>query len=71
MITLYTLHCPKCSVLQKKLEAANVDFSIVEDENAVIAKGEANGIMSLPILEVDEEVMDFTRAVKWLAEKEA
>lgn len=67
MITLYTTHCPKCSVLQKKLDAAKIDFNVCEDVDTMIAKG----MLSAPYLEVDGEMMDFVKAVNWLKEQEA
>ena len=66
MITLYSTHCPKCIVLEKKLEAKNIEFTLVEDQDLMIEKG----FMSAPILEVDGEAMDFTKAVKWVNEQE-
>lgn len=61
MITLYTTHCPKCSVLQKKLDAAKIDFNVCEDVDTMIAKG----MLSAPYLEVDGEMMDYNTAISW------
>ena len=61
-VILYSTHCPRCLVLEEKLEDADVEFSIVEDENAIKDKG----FLSAPILEVDSECMDFSKAVKWV-----
>ena len=32
MIKLYTIGCPKCSILEKKLDAAHVDYEKVTDK---------------------------------------
>ena len=61
-VTLYSTHCPKCVVLEKKLVNAQVEFHLVEDQDTMIEKG----FMSAPMLEVDGEVMDFTKAVEWV-----
>ena len=61
-VILYSTHCPRCLVLEEKLEDADVEFSIVEDENAIKDKG----FLSAPVLEVDGECMDFSKAVKWV-----
>lgn len=61
-VILYSTHCPRCLVLEEKLEDADVKFSIVEDENAIKDKG----FLSAPVLEVDGECMDFSKAVKWV-----
>lgn len=61
-VVLYSTHCPKCIVLEKKLAQSNVEFELVEDQNVMIEKG----FMSAPMLEVDGEAMDFTKAVQWV-----
>lgn len=64
MITLYSTGCPKCRVLEKKLEAEEIKYTKVEDENVMIEKG----FMSAPMLDVDGKVMNFKEAVDWLGE---
>ena len=64
-VTLYSTHCPKCVVLEKKLTEKHIDYDIVSDEDLIIEKG----FMSVPMLEVDVEVYDFSKAVKWVNEK--
>lgn len=61
-ITLYSTHCPKCMVLEKKLQMAGIDYKLVEDADLMIEKGFA----SAPILEVDGEPMVFMDAVNWV-----
>ena len=70
MITLYTTHCPKCKILQQKLDQKQIEYEVVDDENAVIEYGKDIGILSTPILEVNGVAFDFNNAVKWLATKE-
>lgn len=65
-VTLYTTHCPRCTVLEKKLKEKNIEYDIVEDEETIIQKG----FMTVPILEVDGEVMNFSESVKWVNNKE-
>lgn len=61
-VVLYSTHCPKCSVLEKKLSSSNIDYDIVTDEDLMIEKG----FTSAPMLEVDGEIMDFKAAVEWI-----
>lgn len=61
-VVLYSTHCPKCSVLEKKLSSSNIDYDIVTDEDLMIEKG----FTSVPMLEVDGEIMDFKAAVEWI-----
>lgn len=61
-VTLYSTHCPRCNVLETKLGMAGVSYEIVEDEDVMINKG----FTSSPMLEVDDKIMDFSAAIKWL-----
>lgn len=65
MITLYTTHCPKCNVLKSKLDSKNIEYKIVEDVDTMQNKG----FSSVPILEVDNEMLDFVNAIKWVNER--
>ena len=62
MITLYSTHCPRCRVLETKLTQKNIEFNVVTDVN----KMESLGIQSVPILEVDDELLNFTDAIVWV-----
>lgn len=62
MITLFSTGCPRCNVLRKKLEAANIDYSVSNDINEVVEQG----FMSAPVLKVDDDYMDFGQAIKWV-----
>ena len=64
-IILYSTNCPKCNVLEKKLQSKNIDFEICNDVDLMLSKG----IQQAPYLEVDDELIDFTKAVKWVNEK--
>lgn len=64
-IILYSTNCPKCNVLEKKLQSKNINFEICNDVDLMLSKG----IQQAPYLEVDNELMDFSKAVKWVNEK--
>ena len=64
MIILYTTHCPKCTVLEKKLESKNIKFDVNENEEEM----QERGFQSLPVLDVDGNTLDFIEAVKWVNE---
>lgn len=61
-VILYSTGCPKCKVLEAKMNTKNIDYTVIDDADLMISKG----FMSLPMLEVDGEVMDFINAVKWV-----
>ena len=62
MITLYSTGCPRCKVLTQKLNAANINYSISNNIDEIMTKG----FMSVPVLKVNDEYMDFGTAVKWV-----
>lgn len=61
-VVLYSTGCPKCTILKKKMDETNIKYNVVSDVDVMQAKG----FMTIPMLEVDGEVMDFGAAVKWV-----
>lgn len=61
-VTLYSTGCPKCRILEQKLNMKNVEYKVVSDEAEMIDKG----FMSLPMVDVDGKEMDFGEAVRWV-----
>ena len=61
-IVLYSTGCPKCRVLEAKMKAKGIGYAEINDVDVM----EAKGIMSLPMLEVDGKMMDFSEAIKWV-----
>lgn len=60
---LYTTHCPKCKILEKKLQDKKIEFSSVEDVNEI----QKTGYKSVPILKSpDGKFMDYYEAVKYV-----
>ena len=66
MVIFYSTHCPKCSVLEKKLKQANIEYTEINDVRTMLAKG----MTSAPNLEVDGKLMGFTEAVEWINSQE-
>lgn len=61
-VTLYTTHCPKCRVIEKKLAQARVEYIEVSDVQEMTKLG----FRSAPMLDVDGKIMDFMDANRWL-----
>ena len=64
MITLYSTHCPRCCIIEKKLKSKGIDFELFDDEDAMLEKG----FKEVPKLEVDGVLMDFKEANEWVNE---
>jgi len=63
MIKLYSTNCPRCHVLQKKLDAKNIQYEIHTDREEMINLGLKNA----PALEIEEgTLLDFGEAIKWV-----
>ena len=63
-IVLYTIDCPNCIILEKKLKSKNIQFLRVSDKDTIIAKG--YGGSTFPILEVDGVTMSYKTAIQWV-----
>ena len=61
-VTFFSTHCPKCLVLEKKLQQKNITYDEVNDVDVMTAKG----YMTVPMLEVDGVSLDFKKANDWL-----
>ena len=64
-LTLYTIGCPKCNILKKKLDLAQIEYKICDDVETIRNKG----YTVLPILEIDNTPYEFGNAVKWVNER--
>lgn len=61
-IILYSIGCPKCKVLEKKLQDKGVEFEVCSN----IDRMKELGIDSLPVLEYKGQLMEFLEAIGWL-----
>lgn len=62
-MVLYTTGCPKCRILEKKLNDKKVTYDVCDD----IDKMRSIGIMSVPLLEVEEgKRLSFYDAIKYV-----
>jgi glutaredoxin len=66
---LYSTGCPKCQVLTKKLERIGIDFEVCEDMDKITTLCDYLGATSIPILEIDNQYLDFNNAIKWVGEQ--
>ena len=64
-ITLYSTGCPQCNVLKSKLDAKGIQY----DTNSSVDDMLALGVMSAPVLKVDDQILKFAEAVKWVNER--
>ncbi len=65
MCILYSTGCPKCKILKKKLDDAN----IVYKENNNVDDMLKLSLEQVPVLFVDGTALNFGEAVKWVREQ--
>ena len=60
-IVVYTIHCPACNVLEKKLIAAGLAYDVVDDT------AQMTDIKIFPMMTVDGgERLTYKQAVDWV-----
>ncbi len=64
-IKLYSTGCPRCKVLKSKLDNKNIRYDIVSNVDTMTSKG----IESVPVLEIDNTILDFKEAISWVNER--
>lgn len=61
-VVLYTTHCPKCTVLQKKLDQSNISYEVCDNIDDMIELG----YQTAPLLKVEDRIYKFKEAVDWV-----
>lgn len=61
-VTLYSTDCPKCKVLESKLQNKGVYYT----KNTSISEIKKLGFTTAPILNVDDKYLEFGEAIKWV-----
>lgn len=59
---LYSTGCPKCEVLKKKLAEKGVQYT----ENNSVDEMLKLGIEAVPVLKVNDRLLDFKEAIDWV-----
>ena len=67
MITLYSTHCPKCRILERKLQEKHIVYGEVNDVQVMLEKG----MTEAPMLEIDGVALNFSEAIAWLNKPES
>lgn len=56
--------CPQCKVLKMKMDAAKIEYTHIEDEDAMIAAGAT----AAPMIVMGDEKYCGPKAIKWMTE---
>ena len=61
-IILYSTHCPKCKILEKKLSSKNINYEEVDDVDKMLDMG----IKEAPVLGIGDNRLTFNEAIRWV-----
>lgn len=61
-VTLYTIGCSNCQILKEKLDNKNIQYETITDIELMQKKG----FDSMPVLEVNNNPMEYYDAVQWI-----
>lgn len=61
-IKLYSIGCPKCNILEEKLQKSGIKFDLINNEEEV----KKTRFQFFPVLEVNGNLMDFYDSIEWL-----
>jgi hypothetical protein len=66
-ITVYTIHCPACNILEKKLTSKNIPYNIVENED-ILRELE---IETFPMMSINNgRLLTYKEAREWVDSQE-
>lgn len=61
-IILYTTHCPICLMLERKLKEKNIEYTEISNIDEI----KKAGVKNVPVLKVDNEMMNSYSAMQWV-----
>lgn len=61
-VILYTIGCPNCKTLERMLGRKNIKYEIFDDADKMVELG----IKSAPMLSVNGELLNFSKALQWV-----
>ncbi len=62
MPILYSTHCPKCRILEKKMNDKNIEYQECNDVETMLKLG----LSTVPWLQVENKLLDFNEANQWI-----
>lgn len=64
-IILYSIGCPKCKILESKLQSKGIYYT----KNTSVEDMEKLGFTTVPMLNVNDQYLTFGEAVKWINDR--
>ena len=61
-VKLYTTHCPKCKILEERLNAKKVKYEVIDN----IEELQKMNFKSVPNLEIDGKIYNYLDSIRYL-----
>ena len=61
-VKLYTTHCPKCKILEERLNEKKIKYEIIDN----IEELQKMNFKSVPNLEIDGKIYNYLESIKYL-----
>ena len=61
-VKLYTTHCPKCKILEERLNEKKVKYEVIDN----IDELQKMNFKSVPNLEIDGKIYNYLDSIKYL-----
>ena len=69
VIEFYTIHCPKCNVLQTLMTNKNIAFNVIDDRNVVMSVANSHNTNDAPFAVIDGQFYDTKQLQEWIKEQ--
>jgi glutaredoxin len=70
MLKVYSTNCPKCKILEKKLNSMDKEYELINDPDAVYEASEKYDIKEAPFVVNGDHLYNFSAAIKALSSGE-
>lgn len=61
-VKLYTTHCPKCKILEERLNEKKIKFEIIDN----VEELQKMNFKTVPNLDIDGKIYNYLDAIKYL-----
>lgn len=61
-VKLYTTHCPKCKILEERLNEKKIKFDIIDN----VEELQKMNFKTVPNLDIDGKIYNYLDAIKYL-----
>lgn len=65
-VTMYSTGCPRCKTLGMMLNKKNISYTV----NDSLEDMEKLGLASVPVLDVDGELLTYEKAMQWVVSQQ-